>query len=237
MFLTKERSRHPGAGHPSKCQELSEFIMSKAKEGWEKGTLITSQELVLLFQRHVNATEDQETKKMFVNGKKNSVHQFIGRVLKANKYSIRKKSISQSVPTDWRSKADENALRIWTLFKAENVEVVINADETFVLFHMKENRLIVPQGVKRVGPSTQVNNEKMGAAVHFSCEFQTSMILPPMIIFTGVYGAKLMQEWEKFEDCEFLLSLCVLFLLLLLISLFFLFLFLLLSWLYSKGCF
>jgi hypothetical protein len=66
MFLTKERSRHPGAGHPSKCQELSEFIMSKAKEGWEKGTLITSQELVLLFQRHVNATEDQETKKMFV---------------------------------------------------------------------------------------------------------------------------------------------------------------------------
>jgi hypothetical protein len=86
--------------------------MSKAKEGWEKGTLITSQELVLLFQRHVNATEDQETKKMFVNGKKNSVHQFIGRVLKANKYSIRKKSISQSVPTDWRSKADENALRI-----------------------------------------------------------------------------------------------------------------------------
>jgi len=66
MFLTKERSRHPGAGHPSKWQELSGFIMSKAKEGWEKGTPITSQELVLLFQRHVNATEDQETKKMFV---------------------------------------------------------------------------------------------------------------------------------------------------------------------------
>ncbi len=218
MFLTKHRSRRPGAGRPSKWPELSGFIMSKVKEGWEKGAPLTSQELLLLFQRHVNATEDLEAKKMFVDGKRNSVHQFIGRVLKANKYSIRKNSISQSVPTDWRSKAEENALRIRTLFKAENVEVVINADKTFVLFHTKENRLIVPQGVKRVGTSTQVNNEKMGATVLISCEFRTSMILPPMVIFTGVYGAKLMKEWEKFKDGELLLSPCILFPLLLLIS-------------------
>jgi hypothetical protein len=39
-----------------------------------------------------------------------------------------------------------------------------------------------------------------------------------MVIFTGVYGAKLMKEWEKFEDGELLLSPCVLFPLLLLIS-------------------
>jgi hypothetical protein len=98
---------------------------------------------------------------------------------------------------------------------------------------MKENRLIVPQGVKRVGTSTQVDNEKMGATVLISCEFRTSMILPPMIFFTGVYGAKLMREWEKLEDGKFLFlfvySFCF--------SSFFLFLFLLLSWLYSKDCF
>jgi hypothetical protein len=29
------------------------------------------------------------------------------------------------------------------------------------------------------------------------------MIIPPMIIFTGVYGAKLMQQWEDFEDGKF----------------------------------
>jgi hypothetical protein len=79
------------------------------------------------------------------------------------------------------------------LFKNEKVDVVINADETFVLFHMKDTRLIVPQGIKRVGTSTQVDNEKMGATVLISCKFWTSMILPPMVIFTSVYGAKLMQ--------------------------------------------
>jgi hypothetical protein len=54
------------------------------------------------------------------------------------------------------------------LFKNEKVDVVINADETFVLFHMKDTRLIVPQGIKRVGTSTQVDNEKMGATVLIS---------------------------------------------------------------------
>jgi hypothetical protein len=94
---------------------------------------------------------------------------------------------------DWGRKSEENALRIHTLFKAEGINVVINADETFVLFHMKDNHLIVPRGVKRVGTAAQVHNNKMGAPVLISCEFRTSMILVPVIIFTGVYGAKLMK--------------------------------------------
>jgi len=28
------------------------------------------------------------------------------------------------------------------------------------------------------------------------------MILPPMTIFTGVYGAELMQHWESFDDAK-----------------------------------
>jgi len=210
IFLTKETSRRPGAGRPSKWPVLAEFIVTKVREEWEKGTPITSQELLILFQEYANGIEDTEAAKVFVNGKKNTVHQFVGHVLKANKYSIRKNSISQSVPLDWRNKAEENALRIRTLFKNEKVDVVINADETFVLFHMKDTRLIVPQGIKRVGTSTQVDNEKMGATVLISCEFRTSMILPPMVIFTGVYGAKLMQQWENFEDGEVLLFICLL---------------------------
>jgi hypothetical protein len=110
---------------------------------------------------------------------------------------------------DWRRKSKENALRICTLFKAEGIDVVINADKTFVLFHMKDNHLIVPRGMKRVGTAAQVHNDKMGATVLISCEFWTSMILPPMIIFTGVYGAKLMQHWEDFGDGEVLFCLCL----------------------------
>jgi predicted ATP-dependent Lon-type protease len=99
---------------------------------------------------------------------------------------------------DWRVKAEDNALRIRNLFKDENVDVVINADETFVLFHMQDHKLIVPTGMKRVGTAAQVDNDKVGATVLIACEFKMSMIIPPMIIFTGVYGAKLMQQWEDF---------------------------------------
>jgi hypothetical protein len=42
----------------------------------------------------------------------------------------------------------------------EDVDVVINADETFLLFHSFRKRLIAPTGVKQVGSVVQVDNEK-----------------------------------------------------------------------------
>jgi len=112
---------------------------------------------------------------------------------------------------DWRVKAEENSLRIRTQFKAANVDVVVNADETFVLFHMQDHKLIVPTGIKRVGTAAQVDNDKVGATVYIACEFKTSTILPHMVIFTGVYGAKLMQQWETFEEGKKLFYLFFLF--------------------------
>jgi hypothetical protein len=53
----------------------------------------------------------------------------------------------------------------------------------------------VPTDIKSVG-----NNKKVGATVIIDCEFRTSTTLPPLIIFTGVYGTKLMQQWESFEE-------------------------------------
>jgi uncharacterized protein (UPF0210 family) len=55
-------------------------------------------------------------------------------VLKRNNFSVRKMTISQSVPVDWRQKAEDNTRRIREKFKAEKVDVVVNADETFLLF-------------------------------------------------------------------------------------------------------
>ena len=123
-----------------------------------------------------------------------------------NRFSIRKISISQSVPVDWRSKAEENTARIRATFLKEDVDVVINADETFLLFHPFGQRLIAPTGVKRVGSVVQVDNEKWGATVMIACEYRTSCILPPMIIFTGVYGAKLMKHWADFDRAKVLFN-------------------------------
>jgi len=71
---------------------------------------------------------------------------------------------------------------------------------------MQDHKLIVPTGIKRVGTAAQVANEKVGVTVLISCEFKTSMV-----IFTGVHGAKLMHQWEAFEDGKNLFSVCLIY--------------------------
>jgi hypothetical protein len=137
-----------------------------------------------------------------VNGNRNSMNRYVQRVLERNKFSVRKVSISQSIPSNWRSKAESNAARIRETFSRENVDVVVNADETFLLFHPFGERLIARTGVKRVGSVAQVDNEKFGATVMIACEYRTSTIIPPIIIFTGVYCAKLMKQWANFDKAK-----------------------------------
>ena len=140
-------------------------------------------------QQHISADDNPQALKTFVEGKRNTLQKFISRVLKRNRWSVRKISILQSIPVDWRQKAEENSARIREKFTMENVDVVVNADETFLLFHPFGDKLIAPTGIKRVGTAVQVDNEKWGATVMIACEYRTSSILPPMMIFTGVYCA------------------------------------------------
>jgi hypothetical protein len=137
-----------------------------------------------------------------VGANRNTLNRYVQRVLARHKFSVRKVSISQSIPSDWRSKAEANAARIRETFSNENVDVVVNADETFLLFHPFGERLIARTGVKRVGSVAQVDNEKFGATIMIACEYRTSTILPPMIIFTGVYCAKLMKHWANFDRAK-----------------------------------
>jgi hypothetical protein len=203
--------RRPGGGAPKKWEKYESFVMETVKAAWERGTPLCVEQLMLLFQAHVRQGDDEEAKGLYVTGKPNTRNKFLHRTLKRHHYSVRENSISQSIPVDWRVKAEENSLRIRTQFKAANVDVVVNADETFVLFHMQDHKLIVPTGIKRVGTAAQVDNDKVGATVLIACEFKTSTILPPMVIFTGVYGAKLMQQWETFEEGKKLFYLFFLF--------------------------
>ena len=83
----------------------------------------------------------------------------------------------------------------------------MNANETFLLFHPFGENLIAPRGVKHVGTAMQVDNEKFGVTVMIACEFRTSSILPPMIIFTGVHCAKLMTDWCSYPKGMFIVLL------------------------------
>jgi hypothetical protein len=48
----------------------------------------------------------------------------------------------------------------------------------------------------------QVDNKKFGVTIMIACEYRTSTILPPMIIFTEVYCAKLMKQWVNFDKAK-----------------------------------
>jgi hypothetical protein len=181
------------------------------RQAWERGMPLCIEQLILMFQAHVRKDKDEDALKLYVNGKKNTANKFLHRVLKRNQCNGRKNSISQSIPVDWRVKAEENALRIRNQFNEAKVDVVINADETFVLFHMQHHKLIIPTGIKRVGTAAQVDNKKVAATVLIACEYKTLMLLPPMVIFTGVYGAKLMHQWEVFEDGKNRFSVCLIY--------------------------
>ena len=58
-------------------------------------------------------------------------------------------------------------------------------------------QVVAPCGVKRVG-STTVIDDKSGCTVLPTMEMNSSSLLPVMIIFTGVFGAKLMKEWKNY---------------------------------------
>jgi hypothetical protein len=180
-YISRTTKRRPGGGRPRKWQELEEFINGKIRYYWECGAPLTSEQLQAVIQQHISSNCSDVAVDIFMKGKRNTLHKFISRVLERHQWSVRKILISQSVPVDWRIKVEMNSARIRKKFKDKDVDVVINADETFLLFHPFGEKLIAPPGIKRVGSAVQVDNEKWGATVMIACEFWTSSILPPMV--------------------------------------------------------
>jgi hypothetical protein len=201
-YISRTTNRRPGGGRPRKWQEREEFINGKIRYYWECGAPLTSEQLQALIQQHISSNYSDAAVDTFVKGKRNMLHKFVSLVLERHQWSVRKISISQSIPVDWRMKAKMNSARIRKKIKDEDVDVVINADETFLLFHPFGEKLIASTGIKRVGSAVKVDNEKWGATVMIACEFRTASILPPMVIFNGVYCAKLMTQWAKFSKGE-----------------------------------
>ena len=64
---------------------------------------------------------------------------------------------------------------------------------------------MAPKGVKRVGVALSVN-EKNGCSVMITLDMLLNEALPPFIIFTGVFGAILMKEYQKMTKATVLFT-------------------------------
>jgi len=99
-------------------------------------------------------------------------------------WSLWKHSIGQTVPEDWRLKAEANAARIQKRIKDAKVDVALNADQTFVNFYMEEETVIAPRGTKRVGGRVKADVKK-GFTLMVTCNLNTSQIEAPFSVFNG----------------------------------------------------
>jgi hypothetical protein len=79
------------------------------------------------------------------------------------------------------------------LFLKEGADVILAANETFLKFHERDIRFLVPRGVKRVGSASKMD-EKDGCTLMVTMDMATSQLTHPFIIFKGVFGARLM--WD-----------------------------------------
>ena len=62
-----------------------------------------------------------------------------------------KNSIGQTMPKHWQNLAEFNTVALRKLFRDAKVEVMLNADKTFVYFYLEESVVVDPKNTNRVG--------------------------------------------------------------------------------------
>ena len=81
---------------------------------------------------------------------------FLKRSLEYSQFTNRCYSVSQKNPPNWKELSIAGACRVRKLFKEEDVDVVLSADETFLQFHECTNKVLAPIGIKLVGVALSV---------------------------------------------------------------------------------
>ena len=66
----------------------------------------------------------------------------------------------------------------------KEVDIIINFDQTFAQFTPEVDYVITPTGACRIGGKIK-HNEKLGFAVMVGYELNSSLMLPPFIVFIG----------------------------------------------------
>jgi hypothetical protein len=107
VVYLRKNTKSSGSGRKVKYQEQKDFIIQNVIERWETGNpLSKSGTYDMLISRFGHEPQDQRTEwelKMDIHSGNISApfSQWLKRVLERHRFSIRKESISQTVPTNW----------------------------------------------------------------------------------------------------------------------------------------
>ena len=106
---------------------------------------------------------------------------WLSRVIDRMHFSRRAGTISQKVPKEWMEIARSTSQRIHEAVIRYNVDDVLGADETFILFYCNDKLL-----------------PALAPVLFCPFPFLSSSILPAFVIDGGVYGGDLIKQWLSY---------------------------------------
>ena len=76
--------------------------------------------------------------------------------------------MSQKIPDDWQDQRRAFSKECLKFFREKDVFVIVCADETFVSFLLAKEKLLVPEGTRRVGSAVETDDERKGVTLMLS---------------------------------------------------------------------
>lgn len=182
---TKKKKRS-NSNKPMKYEVQVDFVADLVQRRWNGGDPITRPEVYTELMDREDCAEGTEFFKSYLDPNKcqSGLSNFLTRCLNRIHFGARSESIGQKVPDNWRPMAEADAKTIRTDFKAADIDIVMNADQTFVHFYSEVGKVLAPKGTKRVGGKIKAN-EKAGFTLMLGSELGSSQLVPPFIVFTG----------------------------------------------------
>jgi hypothetical protein len=121
-YIGVSKIRRSGAGRPVKYGDLYKRIEEFIRCRRESGYPLNKEQLYLFFRRLIISWPDSDRKKEFKQtflgeSRKQYALRFLTRTISANGWSVRAKSISQSIPNDWKAKCISVSERIRESFR------------------------------------------------------------------------------------------------------------------------
>ena len=182
---TKRISRSD-SGVARKHAHQEQFVIAIVKSRWDDGNPIGRSELYDELFATDGCAEGTPFYVSYIDpmklSAKSGLSNWITRVLQRYGWAMRKNSIGQTVPPNWRALAEKNAADLRKLML--EVDVLVNADQTFVNFYPEEKIVVAPVGTKRVGGKVKAD-AKAGFTAMVTVNLGTSQMEAPFCVYNG----------------------------------------------------
>ncbi|KAH9140485.1 hypothetical protein AeRB84_015290 [Aphanomyces euteiches] len=178
----------------------AEFVTNEITRGWETGNPFTRYSCYDLLVSEYGSTDDEFSRTMQLTSGQigPGLSQWLSRTIYRHGFSVRKESISQTVPLNWFTIATEAADQNRQAMSNANVSRLISMDEMFLNYYPKESHVIAPINSKRIG-SNRKEDEKAGCTVVAACEMFESQLLSPFLVMDGTHDGYLARRYHSWE--------------------------------------